>query len=143
MDDLLIDGKIFDKDTFEEKEFSSETVNHEHEINVDLDNDTYIVEVVRDDGRSWVWSLQSNRINDLVDNLNTLGEMSDSVEGLRADLFALSDITQNSLLELQEIVDAPADFYEFSSDVFTQILFFVSLIFGVLVFVVFSLPFRK
>lgn len=143
MDDLLIDGKVFDKETMEEKSSSASAFDHDHTISISSDEDGYSVEVIRDDGRTWVWSLQSDRVNDLVDNLNKLGDLSDSMDGLRTDLSVLSGVTQQSLDELQEVVDAPSDFYEFTSDVFTQILFFVSLIFGVLVFIVFSLPFRK
>lgn len=143
MDDLLIDGKVYDKETMEEKSFSASASDHDHTISISSDEDGYSVEVVRDDGRTWVWSLQSDRVNDLVDNLNKVGDLSDSMDGLRTDLSMLSGVTQQSLDELQEVVDAPSDFYEFTSDVFTQILFFVSLIFGVLVFIVFSLPFRK
>lgn len=142
MDDLLIDGKLYDAETMEEKS-SSMASDHEHDISITSSGDTYTVEVVRDDGRTWTWSLQSDRVNDLVDNLNTLGGLSDDVSGLRTDLASLSETTQNSLVELQEIVDAPADFYDYVSDVATQVLFFISLIFGLLVFVVFSLPFRK
>lgn len=143
MDDLLIDGKVYDKETMEEKSSSASASDHDHTISISSDEDGYSVEVVRDDGRTWVWSLQSDRVNDLVDNLNKVGDLSDSMDGLRTDLSVLSGFTQQSLDELQEVVDAPSDFYEFTSDVFTQILFFVSLIFGVLVFIVFSLPFRK
>lgn len=143
MDELLIDGKVYDRETMEEKSISDSSTDHEHDITISSGDSGYTVEVVRDDGKTWIWSLQSDRLDGLVDNLNKMGDLSDSVDGLRTDLSALSAVTQDSLYELQEVVDAPIDFYDFTSDVFTQILFFISLIFGVLVFMVFSLPFRK
>lgn len=145
MGDLLIDGKTYDMDTFEETGSltSSGSSDHSHDISISEDSSGFLVEVVRDDGKTWTWSLQEERLIDLLDNLNSLGVLSDNVDGLRTDLSALSDTTQQSLEELQEVVDAPEDFYEFSADIVSQILFFISLIFGLLVFIVFSSSFRK
>lgn len=142
MDDLLIDGKIYDRDSLEEKTSSSGS-DHFHDVSISSDESGYTVEVVRDDGKTWTWSLQSDRVDDLIDNLNKMGDVADGVDGLRTDLSVLSATTQETLQELQEVVDAPSDFYDFTSDVATQLVFFVSLIFGLLVFIVFSIPFRK
>lgn len=136
----MIDGKLYDADSMRELHNDSSVKDHNVDFTYDDSSDTFHVVVDRSDGRTWEWDLQSDRLGDLVDNLDRVGSMLDEVDRLGANLDTLSCTATQSLEQLQEV---PDDFYSYISDVAGQIVFFISLLFGLLVFIVFSSSFRK
>lgn len=138
MSEVMIDGKLYDAESG--SFVRNANANKNHDVTVQSTSNGYEVIVERDDGSTWSWFVDSSQLVDLIDNINGL---TDGVSELGTSLDTLSGITSESLVQLQEVVDAPADYYQYISDMFGQVVFFVSMIFGVLVFIVFSTPFRK
>lgn len=146
MDDhISIDGVIYDADG-NEVDSSYDAVlqkNYSGDVSLNENNSNCHITLSNDDGRSWEIDISTEQLSGLVDSINTISDMSASIEELGANLSLLVDLSDNSLKELQEVIDAPSDYYQYISDVFGQVVFFVSLIFGLLVFMIFSSSFRK
>ena len=137
MADVLIDGKLFDSESMKEVPMS---INKSHDIDITHNGSQFHIEVVRSDGSSWDWYVDSEECDELLSDLHKLSVTADSVDELGTNLNTLLATADSTLQELQ---DVPDDYYTFVSDVATQVIFFISLIFGLLLFVIFSLPFRK
>ena len=134
MSQVLIDGKLYDSDTFTEVSVESGNKSHNMDFIYDDSSNTFHVFVERNDGKTWSWDLQSDRIGGLVDNLDRVDSVLDSVEALEASVETLSSTSAQSLDELASV---PDDFYTYVSDVSGQIVFFISLMFGLMVFLIF------